>query len=180
MIEVANEHGKGWRRCFLTACCSEGKRGKNPPADHRENLVEAIIGLPANLFYGTGIRPPSPSSTRPRRRPTCSSSTPAAGLRNGKNQNRLRDEDIDHIVRPTAALRRGTQAGHRRGALRLRCPARGDCRQRLQPQHPALCGHLRGGARKSTLRPCSRRLMPGKGACRGACRMEGYLKELGY
>ncbi|GGB24802.1 type I restriction-modification system subunit M [Puia dinghuensis] len=65
----------------------------------RENLLEAVIGLPANLFFGTGI--------------------PAAILlfnkgkgdnkdvlfidasreyQEGKNQNRLRPEDIKHIV----------------------------------------------------------------------------------
>lgn len=64
-----------------------------------ENILEAVIGLPANLFFGTGI--------------------PAAILifnkgkeKNGnvlfidasqqyesvKNQNKLRDTDIEHIV----------------------------------------------------------------------------------
>lgn len=72
----------------------------------KENLLEAVIGLPANLFFGTGI--------------------PAAILifnkgkgvnkdvlfidasceyQEGKNQNRLRDEDIVHVVNTYKAFK---------------------------------------------------------------------------
>ncbi|WP_347160133.1 type I restriction-modification system subunit M [Pontibacter chitinilyticus] len=72
----------------------------------KENMLEAVIGLPANLFFGTGI--------------------PAAILifnkgkgdnkdvlfvdasreyQDGKNQNRLRPEDIKHIVDTYKAFR---------------------------------------------------------------------------
>ena len=64
-----------------------------------ENLLEAVIGLPANLFFGTGI-------------PACILIFNRAkgdnkdvlfidarqGYEPGKNQNRLRDSDIDKIV----------------------------------------------------------------------------------
>ena len=126
---------------------------ENPPADRRGEPRRSHHRTRPTSSTERAFRPPSPSSTRPRRRPTCSSSTPAREFENGKNQNRLRDEDIDHIVDLPPLCAGRTQAGHRRGALRLRGAARGACRERLQPQHPALCRHLRGGARN---RHCGR------------------------
>ena len=77
-----------------------GQEGKIREAVIRENLLDAVIGLPANLFYGTGI-------------PACvlvvNKSKPEE-LRDkllfinadreyaeGKNQNKLRPEDIEKI-----------------------------------------------------------------------------------
>ena len=40
----------------------------------RRGYIKAIIGLPANLFYGTGIPPRSSSSTNPKPAPSVRSS----------------------------------------------------------------------------------------------------------
>ena len=151
MLEVANEHGKVGVVVPHGVQFRGASEGKIRQQTVEENLVEAIIGLPANLFYGTGI--------------------PAAialsAARRGYRPHR-------HNLPPLCAGR--TQTGRRRGALCLCSPARGDCRQRLQPQHPALCGHLRGGAGN---RHCGRAAgdrRAGKGARRGAC-PNGRLSE---
>ena len=69
-----------------------------------ENLLEAVIGLPANLFFGTGI----PASILIYNRSKVSSSgvenkdvlfiDASSGYDNGKNQNRLRAKDIEKIL----------------------------------------------------------------------------------
>jgi type I restriction enzyme M protein len=84
----------------------------------KENLLEAVIGLPANLFFGTGI--------------------PAAILifnkgkgdnkdvlfidasreyQEGKNQNRLRPEDIKHIVDTYMAFKDAATLKSEEGAV---------------------------------------------------------------
>ena len=63
-----------------------------------ENLVEAIIGLPANLFYGTGIPAAIAIFNKAKTTTDVLFIDASREFENGKNQNRLRDEDIDHIV----------------------------------------------------------------------------------
>ncbi|MEP0938190.1 MAG: type I restriction-modification system subunit M [Cyclobacteriaceae bacterium] len=74
-----------------------------------ENLLEAVIGLPSNLFYGTGI-------------PACIMIFNRAKGENkdilfidsnqhyegGKNQNRLRESDIEKIVNTYKAFKKGS------------------------------------------------------------------------
>ncbi len=69
-----------------------------------ENLLEAVVGLPSNLFYGTGI----PATILIFNKNKVSSSgaenkdilfiDASEGYESGTNQNRLRDLDIDKIV----------------------------------------------------------------------------------
>lgn len=64
-----------------------------------ENLLEAVIGLPANLFYGTSI----PATVLIFNKAKGSNKDvlfidASKGFETGKNQNRLREEDISHIV----------------------------------------------------------------------------------
>ena len=68
----------------------------------QEDLFEAVIGLPPNLFYGTGI----PASilvlnrNKPLERRQQVMFIDASGeFEEGSNQNRLRDQDIDRIVK---------------------------------------------------------------------------------
>lgn len=63
-----------------------------------ENLLEAVIGLPANLFFGTGI--PAAILLFKRGRKTKDVLFIDAGndFEQGKNQNKLRTEDIEKIV----------------------------------------------------------------------------------
>lgn len=65
----------------------------------RENLLEAVIGLPANLFFGTGI----PAAILLFNRGKGANQDvlfidASREYQEGKNQNRLRPEDMEHIV----------------------------------------------------------------------------------
>ena len=67
----------------------------------REDLFEAVIGLPPNLFYGTGI--PASILVLNREKPAARAGkvlfVDASGeFEEGSNQNRLRDQDIEHIA----------------------------------------------------------------------------------
>lgn len=98
MVESLNEHGRAGvvlPHGVLFRGSSEGKIRK---ALIEENKLKAVVGLPANLFYGTGI-------------PACilifdknkGNNTDVLFIdasrefENGKNQNNLRTEDIDKI-----------------------------------------------------------------------------------
>jgi len=63
-----------------------------------ENLLDAVIGLPSNLFYGTGI----PAAVLVFKRNKADSNVifidASRDYQNDKNQNRLRQSDIDKIV----------------------------------------------------------------------------------
>ena len=66
----------------------------------QEDLFEAVIGLPPNLFYGTGI--PASILVLNRNKPTARKGhvlfIDASGeFEEGSTQNRLRDQDIEHI-----------------------------------------------------------------------------------
>lgn len=84
-----------------------GAEGKIRQKLLEDNLLEAVIGLPANLFFGTGIpaaivvfnkaRKPW-SSARSRRDKHVLFIDASREYEDGKNQNRLRDQDIEKIV----------------------------------------------------------------------------------
>jgi len=75
---------------------SEGKIRKKVI---EENLLDAVIGLPANLFYGTGIPASILIFNKARKENTNVLFIDASQhYESGKNQNRLRPEDIDKIV----------------------------------------------------------------------------------
>jgi len=63
-----------------------------------ENLLDAVIGLPSNLFYGTGI----PAAVLVFKRNKTDNSVmfidASREYQDGKNQNKLRQSDIDKIV----------------------------------------------------------------------------------
>ena len=64
-----------------------------------ENLLEAVIGLPSNLFYGTGIPAAIVVFNKGKGSSTNVLFIDASKLfESGKNQNKLRPGDIDHIV----------------------------------------------------------------------------------
>jgi type I restriction enzyme M protein len=72
--------------------------GRIRQATIEENLLEAVIGLPANLFFGTGI--PAAILIFHRAKPGTEVLFIDASkeFEPGKNQNRLRESDLDHIV----------------------------------------------------------------------------------
>jgi type I restriction enzyme M protein len=100
MIETAYEgHGKIGvvvPHGVLFRGASEGKIRKRTIED---NILEAVIGLPANLFFGTGI----PAAILIFNKGKGSNENvlfidASQQYEAGKNQNKLRDSDIDRIV----------------------------------------------------------------------------------
>ncbi|QXP64353.1 type I restriction-modification system subunit M [Polaribacter sp. HaHaR_3_91] len=98
MIETLNEHGKAGvilPHGVLFRGSSEGKIRKQLID---ENLLKAVVGLPANLFYGTGIPASILIFDKNKGDNTEILFIDASNeFENGKNQNRLRDEDVDKI-----------------------------------------------------------------------------------
>jgi len=100
MIETAYEgHGKVGvvvPHGVLFRGASEGKIRKRTIED---NILEAVIGLPANLFFGTGI--PAAILIFNKGKGTNENILfidASQQYEAGKNQNKLRDSDIDRIV----------------------------------------------------------------------------------
>lgn len=98
MIETLNEHGKAGvilPHGVLFRGSSEGKIRKQLID---ENLLKAVVGLPANLFYGTGIPASILIFDKNKGDNTEVLFIDASNeFENGKNQNRLRDEDVEKI-----------------------------------------------------------------------------------
>ena len=98
MLEVANEHGKVGVVIPHGVLFRGASEGKIRQQTVEENLLEAVIGLPANLFYGTGIPAAIAIFNKAKRCDDVLFIDASREFENGKNQNRLRDADIDHIV----------------------------------------------------------------------------------
>jgi len=64
-----------------------------------ENLLDAVIGLPANLFYGTGIPAAILIFKRQKHDDSVLFIDASREYEEGTPQNRLRDSDLDKIVR---------------------------------------------------------------------------------
>jgi len=99
MLEVAYE-GKGKvgvvvPHGVLFRGASEGKIRQKTV---EENVLEAVIGLPANLFYGTGIPAAIVLFNKGKKTSNVLFVDASKAFASGKNQNKLRDEDINHIV----------------------------------------------------------------------------------
>ncbi len=63
-----------------------------------ENLLDAVIGLPSNLFYGTGIPAAVLIFKRNKQDNNVLFIDASREYQDGKNQNKLRQSDIDKIV----------------------------------------------------------------------------------
>ena len=102
MIETAYE-GKGKVGVVVPhgVLFRGSSEGKIRQRTIEENILEAVIGLPANLFFGTGIPAAILIFNRARKE---KSKEPvlfidaSKGYESAKNQNRLRIQDIEHIV----------------------------------------------------------------------------------
>ncbi len=114
-----------------------------------ENLLEAVIGLPANLFFGTGIPAAILLFNKGKTHGDVLFIDASREFKDAKNQNLLTDEHLDKIVAHLRGL------PDRREIRLPRHPA-GNRRQRLQPQHPPLRRYLRGGGRDRPRRGESR------------------------
>ena len=171
-----------WASSFPTGCCSAAPaREKVRQQTVEENLVEAIIGLPANLFYGTGIPAAIAIFNKAKTTTDVLFIDASREFENGKNQNRLRDEDIDHIV---TTYRRFAQGELKPGIVEERYAYVARREELAENDYnlniPRYVDTFEEEP-KSTLRPCSRRLMHWKRSIAEVhVRMDGYLKELGY
>lgn len=98
MIESLNEHGRAGvvlPHGVLFRGSSEGKIRKQLI---EENLLKAVIGLPANLFFGTGIPASILIFDKDKGDNTDVLFIDASNeYESGKNQNQLRDADIEKI-----------------------------------------------------------------------------------
>jgi type I restriction enzyme M protein len=82
-----------------------GSEGKIRRKLIEDNLLEAVIGLPANLFFGTGIPTAILVFNRGKKTKDVLFIDASREFLDGKNQNRLRAEDIDKIVRTFKAFK---------------------------------------------------------------------------
>ncbi len=98
MLEVANEHGKVGVVIPHGVLFRGASEGKIRQQTIEENLLEAVIGLPANLFYGTGIPAAIIIFNKAKKSNNVLFIDASREFENGKNQNKLRDIDIEHIV----------------------------------------------------------------------------------
>lgn len=106
MIETLNEQGKAGVVVPHGVLFRGSSEGRIRQRTIEENLLEAVIGLPANLFFGTGIpaailifnkaRTTQPNTDQSRRVLFIDASK---HYESAKNQNKLRESDIEHIVR---------------------------------------------------------------------------------
>ena len=64
-----------------------------------ENLLETVVGLPANLFFGTGIPAAILVFNKGKKTTDVLFIDASREFEDGKNQNRLRDEDLDKILK---------------------------------------------------------------------------------
>lgn len=112
MLEVANEHGKVGVVIPHGVLFRGSSEGKIRQQTVEENILEAVIGLPANLFYGTGIPAAIAIFNKAKKSENVLFIDASREFENGKNQNRLRDKDIEHIVSTYRAFTEGkSQAG---------------------------------------------------------------------
>lgn len=61
-------------------------------------FLEAVIGLPSNLFFGTGIPATIVIFNKGKKNGNVLFIDGSKEFENGKNQNKLRPRDIEHIV----------------------------------------------------------------------------------
>jgi type I restriction enzyme M protein len=99
MIETLNEHGRAGVVVPHGVLFRGASEGKIRQRTIEENLLEAVIGLPANLFFGTGI--PAAIIIFNKSKGTNNNVLfidASKHYESAKNQNRLRESDIDKIV----------------------------------------------------------------------------------
>ena len=97
-----------------------GAEGKIRRQLIEENLLDAVIGLPANLFFGTGI-PAAILIFRKGRKSTDVMFVDASReYEDAKNQSRLREQDIEKIVAAVRAGRTIEKYAHRATAEEIK------------------------------------------------------------
>jgi type I restriction enzyme M protein len=98
MIETLNEHGKAAVVVPHGVLFRGSSEGKIRQKTIEENLVEAVIGLPANLFFGTGIPAAIMVFNKAKTTRNVLFIDASKYYESAKNQNKLRPSDIERIV----------------------------------------------------------------------------------
>lgn len=98
MIESLNEHGRMVSVVPHGVLFRGSGEGKIRKKLIEQNLLHAVIGLPANLFYGTGIPAALLVLRKDRSHTDVLFIDASREYEDGKNQNRLREQDLDKIV----------------------------------------------------------------------------------
>lgn len=75
-----------------------GAEGKIRASLIQEGLLDAVIGLPTNLFFGTGIPAALPIFRKGEKKDDVLFIDASREYAAGKNQNQLREADIQKIV----------------------------------------------------------------------------------
>lgn len=101
MVATLNHEGKAGIVMPHGVLFRGGVEGKIRQGLLEEDLIEAVIGLPSNLFYGTGI-PASililNRSKEVEKKGKVFFLNGVSDFQEGKNQNLLRDQDIDKVI----------------------------------------------------------------------------------
>ena len=156
-----------------------GAEGRIRRALIEENLLDAVVGLPANLFTTTGIPVAILVFDRSREeggknedRKDVLFIDASKDFRPGKTQNFMEERHIERILETYRTRTETEKYAPRR-------QSGGDRRKRLQPQHPPLRRHLRtrGRDRRSRGQKEIDRIETELVEVRK--RMKKYLKELG-
>jgi type I restriction enzyme M protein len=87
-----------------------GSEGKIRQKLLEENLLDVVVGLPTNLFYGTGIPAAILIFDKGKKGDDILFIDASEEFEDGKNQNRLRNQDIDRVV--TAFTERKEEPGY--------------------------------------------------------------------
>jgi len=98
MIETLNEHGKAGVVVPHGVLFRGSSEGRIRQRTIEENLLEAVIGLPANLFFGTGIPAAILIFNKQKTSNNFLFIDASKHYESAKNQNKLRESDIDNIV----------------------------------------------------------------------------------
>ena len=99
MIETAkDEKGKVGVIVPHGVLFRSGAEGRIREALIKENLLEAVIGLPENLFFGTGIPAAILVFNKNKKRDEVLFIDASKGFEKGTRQNKLRNEDIEKIL----------------------------------------------------------------------------------
>lgn len=98
MIETLNEKGKAGVVVPHGVLFRQASEGKIRTKVIEENLLEAVIGLPSNLFFGTGIPTAIILFNKVKSTENVLFIDASAEFESAKNQNKLRSEDIEHII----------------------------------------------------------------------------------
>ncbi len=98
MVETANEDG-GRVGVIVPhgVLFRGGAEGKIRKQFIDENILDTVVGLPSNLFFGTGIPAAILIFKKGRKKKNILFIDASREFENGKNQNRLRQQDIDKI-----------------------------------------------------------------------------------